>query len=123
MDLLEIDLLNGEGSFIKAGAAASFVARGENVFCISSKTPPAGILSKLTAEKTALELKGGDTVVMVSDGVCDGEPSQSWLPQRLVNSRENDPSALAASILQEAADRGGGRDDMTVFVINVKEAS
>lgn len=122
VDLLEVDLLSGEGSFVKAGAAPSFVVRRDNVFRVTSRTPPAGILPKLTAEKTALELLAGDVIVMISDGVCPDSESE-WFLSKLAGAEGREPSELASALLQAAADRGKGEDDMTVFVIAVKAAS
>ncbi|MBQ9545627.1 MAG: SpoIIE family protein phosphatase [Clostridia bacterium] len=121
VDLLEVDLLSGEGSFIKAGAAPSFVVRKDNVFRVASRTPPAGILPKLTAEKTALDLMAGDVIVMVSDGVCPDSGGE-WFLSKLAGADAREPSELASALLNAAAERGKGADDMTVFVISVKAA-
>ena len=69
VDLLEIDLLNGRASFIKSGAVASYVKRGEQIFRISSNTMPVGITKEINAEEVTFELEDGDVIVMVSDGV------------------------------------------------------
>lgn len=121
VDLLEVDLLSGEGSFVKAGAAPSFVLRGENLFRVASRTPPAGILPQMAAERTALELRAGDVVVMLSDGIAPNEAAESRLCQSIVLAENRAPAALAAALLQEAAS-AEHPDDMTVFVLAVKEA-
>ncbi len=123
VDLLEVDLLNGEGSFIKAGAAPSFVLRGDNLFRITSQTPPAGILPQMSAEQTRLELRPGDLVVMISDGILQGEDAEHHLCQQITFAPNKSPAALAAAILAEASARQQAADDMTVFVLSVKEAA
>ena len=70
--LLELDLYTGEASFWKSGAAPTFVLREGNVFRLTSRTAPAGILPEADVQKTVFHLYPGDVVVMVSDGVSDG---------------------------------------------------
>ena len=122
VDLLEVDLLSGEGSFLKAGAVPSYVLRGDNLFCISSRTPPAGILPQARAQQTRVDLRPGDLVVMCSDGVCPDESARVRLCQQLTHAAVREPAALAAQLLQQAS-RHGSPDDMTVFVLLVKEAA
>ena len=122
VDLLEVDLLSGEGSFLKAGAVPSYVLRGDNLFCISSRTPPAGILPQARAQQTRVDLRPGDLVVMCSDGVCPDESARVRLCQQLTHAPVREPAALAAQLLQQASHQGNA-DDMTVFVLLVKEAA
>lgn len=123
VDLLEVDLLSGEGSFIKAGAAPSFVLRGDNLFRIASQTPPAGILPQMSAEKTRLELRPGDLIVMISDGILQGKEAEGHLCQKISFAAPKEPAALATAILQDSFVRQQAPDDMTVFVLAVKEAA
>lgn len=73
VDLLEFDTLTGEGQFWKSGAAPTFVLRGGNLLRITARTAPAGILPELDVQRIAFDLQGGDVVVMVSDGIGEGE--------------------------------------------------
>jgi stage II sporulation protein E len=49
IDLLELDLMTAKASFIKSGAAPSFVIRGSAVHCLQSGTAPIGIIQTLDA--------------------------------------------------------------------------
>ncbi len=49
LDIAVIDLNQGETEFIKIGAAASFIKRGENIGIISSTSLPIGILQQMAA--------------------------------------------------------------------------
>jgi len=122
VDLLEVDMITGGGSFVKAGAAPSFVVRGDNVFKIASRTPPAGILSGISAEKTCLDLRENDYVIMLSDGVCFDSESEARICSVAAAAKGDNPSKLACEILQRVAGEEKAADDMTVFVILVKAA-
>lgn len=72
VDLLDLDLYTGEGRFWKSGAAPTFILREGNLFRLTSRTAPAGILAETDAQKTEFQLYDGDVVLMVSDGISDG---------------------------------------------------
>ena len=68
VDLFELDLLNAEATFIKSGAACSFVKRNSSIFRIRSQTAPIGLLRTIDTEKIRVEIKPGDYVIMLSVG-------------------------------------------------------
>lgn len=119
VDLFELDLISGEGSFVKSGAAPSFVKRGEKVFKLQSKTAPIGIMKGLDAEQLSCTLSKGDICVMVSDGIIPAKQDGGWLSKLLSEYKGNDAKELSKEILSEAKSRGIS-DDMTVIcaVIN-----
>ena len=119
VDIFELDLISGEGKFVKSGACPSFVKRGDNVFKLQSKTAPIGIMKGLDAEELTCTLGKGDICVMVSDGVVTSSQDSRWLTQYLTEFKGEDIEALSQGIMQEAK-RKGGKDDMTVIcsVIN-----
>ncbi|MBE6550638.1 MAG: hypothetical protein E7665_00750 [Ruminococcaceae bacterium] len=123
VDLLEVDMIRSEACFIKAGASSSYIVRGGRLYKISSRTPPAGIISRMTAEQTRLAVEKGDIIVMISDGIVDNKDMGAWLLELLSLGCEDDPpAALAKRILNEAKARNGRTDDMTVSVVKVKGA-
>ena len=117
-DLLTLDLLSGRASFLKSGAAASFVCRGSSLFRIRSRTIPMGLLRMVDSEEAGFELRGGDTVVLLSDGVMAGSEEGGWLKELLVTERDSSPETLATKILDTAAARGD-HEDMTALVVQV----
>lgn len=118
VDLLEVDLLDGTGSFIKAGAAPSYVLRDDRVHCIRSRTPPAGALSKLCAEETRFRLRAGDLVFLVSDGAVTEDDADALLPLLLNTPRES--AAAACDVLFAALrDRAQFRDDLSLCVVRI----
>jgi hypothetical protein len=119
VDLFELDLLYGKSTFIKSGAAVSYVKRGEDVFRIRSKTAPLGLMKKLDAEKTDFEIKAGDLIIMLSDGVAGEGEDNGWLLALLSKQRDDSLDALAKEILAVRENGRESDDDMTVTVIKV----
>ena len=121
VDLLELDLLTGRATFIKSGAAPSYVKRGDNLFRIRSKTVSVGMTESLDAEKIRFEAEPGDLIVMLSDGVSQTPEDAPWLMELLAGELEDDLSAVAERIVGIAAGTHERRDDMTVALIRVFE--
>ncbi len=118
VDLLEIDLLSGQANFIKAGAAPSYVLRGDRLHRIESHTPPAGILSRMCAEQTAFSLREGDFVILLSDGAEWGEEG-GYLAAKLSGIKFESAAALCEHIFSAAKEYNLARDDMTVSVVRI----
>lgn len=118
VDLLEIDLLSAEAHFIKAGAAPSYILRGERLHRIESRTPPAGVLRSMCAEQTTFRLAPGDFIILLSDGVEQGE-EHSALVSLFADRKFENASALCEQIFQFARERGGAKDDLSVSVVRV----
>ncbi len=136
VDLCELDMITGEAHFIKCGAAATYLLRGDSLFRIASNTMPLGILKEVSAEETTFTLAGGDILLFFSDGVCDESEDSTWLTEQtqkaLAKSKlevklEEEPSSLsvldrtAAMIGSAAKARRGRMDDMTVAVIQIED--
>jgi stage II sporulation protein E len=122
VDLLEIDMIRGEGRFIKSGAAPSYVKRGSSIFRVKSQTAPLGLLSSVDAEKIKLDVKAGDYVIMLSDGVADETDDAAWLLLLLGEPPKKSLTDYARLILEEAKKNSAGSDDKTVAVIRIDEA-
>ncbi len=117
VDLLEIDLLSGEGKFIKAGAAPSFVFRQDRLHRIESRTPPAGVLYRMCAEQTSMVLKEGDYIIQLSDGAEGGDTG--WLVKLLSGSDFQNAASLCETIFRAARQKGAVRDDLSISVVRV----
>ena len=79
VDLCEIDMITGDAHFVKCGAAASYLIRGDQLFRIASGTMPLGILREVTAEETTFPLCSDDLLLFFSDGVCGEEEDSAWI--------------------------------------------
>ena len=129
VDLLEIDLMSGSASFIKSGAAPTYIAREGTVYKVSSRTMPVGIIKDADARITKFDTKKGDIIVMISDGCCHDSEDCPWLVEYLCahmrkSKRESERDdrlreTLKNEILREAAatiSSGSERDDISVSV-------
>ena len=120
LDLFEFDRISGRGSFIKSGAAPSFVKRGSKLFKIRSKTFPLGILEDVDAERTTFDCEDGDKIIILSDGVTEDIEEPLWLCEFLTTADLASPTA-SEDILAEAKKHTLCKDDMTAAVITVKK--
>lgn len=130
VDLMEADLVTGELSFVKSGAAPSFILRDGRLFRLASKTVPVGIVTPCDAEKLRFTAKEGDFAVMLSDGaVPDGEEAV-WLYEMLCGDGMEcvlfhgcDVNAAAEQIAKRAAEECRRGDDVTVGVVELYSAN
>ncbi len=121
VDLMETDLFTGKASFIKSGAAPSFVLRSGKVFRLHSKTVPIGIIRALDAEKISFDVMDGDMIIMMSDGVTGSYEACPWLYELLEDEKLSKltPHEAAKMIGQAAEKATNKEDDITVAVIKV----
>ena len=75
VDIAAVNLYTGQAHFYKAGAAPTFIRRGNRTGMVESTSLPAGILTAVEFEKSSVQLRDGDLIVMVSDGAtaCGSE--------------------------------------------------
>ena len=120
MDILSIDLLNGDGIFTKCGAAASYVLRKNRIFKITSKTPPVGIMEEQRRDSVDFEFRAGDVFLMISDGILCETMSDDEFDRsmgELMRYSDGDTSESVADRILEFAEATTVRqDDMTVIV-------
>ncbi|MCL2774535.1 MAG: SpoIIE family protein phosphatase [Oscillospiraceae bacterium] len=122
VDLFEADLITGKASFIKAGAAPSFILRGGKLFKIQSSTVPAGIIGNINSEQTKFDIEEGDYVLMLSDGIISTFEEGTWLLEMLSSEKNlSDPKSLLNGILTEAAQKNHRKDDMSVLFLKIAE--
>ena len=131
LDLFELDLMNGCASFIKSGAAPTFICREQTVYKINSRTMPVGIIKQADAKLTRFDTSPWDMVVMVSDGCCPDSEDCPWLVDYLseINIPKVNPSPEALekftgdvknkilSLAIENTPEGKHKDDISVSVV------
>lgn len=121
LDIASLDPYSGEISFFKAGAAPCFIKRAGRTAILELPSLPAGILSRIGFSTAGTELREGDTVVMISDGVAaDGS---EWI-LKLLRSWRGDAQGLAEELTAAALSRRKGKksDDMTAICVRVHGA-
>ena len=120
VDLMELDLLGGGALFIKSGAPPSYVKRDSSIFRIRSQTAPIGLMRSIDSEKISVQIKGGDYIFMLSDGIAEICEDAPWLLLLLGEEPPRDLKEYASQILREAKKNSPSGDDMTVTVIKVE---
>ncbi len=125
VDLSMVNLHSGEAEFLKIGAAPSFIKHGGVIRTVKSSTLPIGILSNVEMESSKYQLEPGDFVVMVTDGVLDGQvdygKKDEWITKLLRATQAKDSQQLADELMTRACEVVGGKalDDMTILVAQV----
>lgn len=119
IDGVQINLFTGRIDFYKAGAAVSFVRKGNNVISVEESSLPIGILRDISFAKSSVQLEAGDIVLLVSDGVTAGDCG--WISDELLSWSTNSMEDLAKHITGLAALRTQKElgDDLTVLAVKL----
>ncbi len=122
VDLMCIDLFNGETCFYKYGAAPSYVWSGKNVQRVrgESLAPGFGLGEASEPDIVRMRIKPGGRALVVSDGVL-ADSDDKWLRDMISGHDTKDAKTLARDALRTAANTHGSSDDMTVLVVFVQE--
>ena len=118
VDLLEIDRVRSTATLIKAGAAPTILIRKGQAKIIESRTPPAGIMRNVIAEKKSFRIEKGDMIVMLSDGVMQTGGENNILPEKSLPPMPS-ARALASKLLRDARNFAEAADDMSVCVLRI----
>lgn len=126
LDICDIDLHSGNCELRKVGGAVTFLKRESAVEQLSEGNLPLGIFQQAQIRPLCRELKDGDYLIMVSDGVVDAFGEQDYentMCSAIAAMKEQNPGEIAEKLLREALIAAGGRiqDDMTVGVIGIWE--
>ncbi len=121
VDLIELDLITGKASFIKGGAAPSFVIRRGTVQRLQAGTFPIGIIRKLDTQASSYDLRAGDTVVMISDGILQDDPECRWLTKYLAECGDKDPEEIVYEICRRASEFEK-HDDCSAIALRILDA-
>lgn len=120
VDLALIDLQKGELWSWKAGSMSTYLIRGSEMRKIESKHVPFGFLPTFTIEARKVDIKDGDILLMLSDGVFSSNTTiekQELYYKKILQ----DPSIDAEQFvkkLEETYSLPG--DDRTVIFMHVK---
>lgn len=108
VDLLHIDLTSGEAELLKWGAAPSYLRCGDTVKKLgtASLPPGVGVGGDHTPERYRLSLRGGEMLVLVSDGAGDAESAVAGFAG-------DSPRELAALLIAGLP----AEDDMTAVAV------
>lgn len=121
VDLFDFDLYSADATFYKCGAAPSYVKRENSIFRIRSETAPVGLMRSIDAERVRVEVRDGDYVIMLSDGISQSAEESAWLIEFLSRPVDSDVNKYAEKILALASERTACSDDMTVAVARISK--
>ena len=72
LDLAMIDLQDASVRFLKIGSTPSFIKRGDKVIKIESSNLPMGMIQEFDVDVVSEQMKAGDLLIMMSDGIFEG---------------------------------------------------
>ena len=121
VDICAVDLYTGICSFLKAGAASTFIKRDHWVEAISSESLAAGLVQQIDFETASRKLYHGDYLIMMTDGVLDALPmdrEEETMKEIIMDVQEETPKEISRGILERVLGYSDyrARDDMTVLV-------
>lgn len=124
LDLCMTDLYKGHCSFYKIGAAASFIRRGNQVAMIPGGSIPVGVFPNLEYQSYEKQLKDGDMIFMLSDGVMEAVPAlekEKFIEDEIRKLKTDNPQEAATRLLTRVQELGGmtHRDDITIVAVGV----
>ena len=124
LDLAMIDLQDAKAKFLKICSIPSFIKRGDKIIKIESSNLPMGIIEDFDVDVVSEQLKAGDVLIMMSDGIFEGpghvENMEFWMKRKIKELQTDDPQAISDLILEEVIRaKGVIDDDMTVVTAKI----
>lgn len=125
IDVALIDMYSAKTTFLKVGSTPSYIKRGTEVIPIKANNLPVGILQEIDFELVSMQLKPGDTLIMMTDGVFDAPGyavnKDMWMKRMIQEMRTDDPQEIADCLLETVVRYQDGEivDDMTVVVARI----
>ena len=119
LDMLLLDLKNGELVIWKTGSMATYIVRGNQLMALESRHAPLGTLNDTTVAQK-MQLLAGDFVFILTDGIFESahyEEQEQYLKDLLVQKTQHDWSL--ATLLYEVMESYKARfpvDDDVTFV-------
>ena len=122
VDLALIDTKHKEVEFFKFGAANSYIKRDDCVKTVKASALPAGVFANTEPDREKVKLKGGDFIVLVSDGILNPRTEKTII-DLLGSHKGNNSAELAEKVLKTAKHLNADivNDDMTVVVAFIDE--
>lgn len=125
LDLALVDLQDGLLWSWKAGSMSTYIKRGADFLRVDSKSVPVGFLPSFSVEAKNEELKSGDIIVMMTDGMFNGDVSLEQQEKSLYSTLERyggyDCDKIAERIMNEMERKYRAvADDRTILVMKVE---
>ena len=95
----------------------SFIIRDEAIVEIEGRTLPIGIMSEVETKHEKYELRIGDYIVMLSDGIDEGEETR--IIDYIIEHNKQNPQMIA-STFSTSLEEASAIDDVTLLVMRVE---
>lgn len=125
MDITIIDEYSGIAEFIKLGASTTFLIREDEITSIKASSFPIGILKEVDTATSKQQLKDGDILIMVTDGILESKVQyggrEETFKHLIREAKSNNPKYLAEHLLNKAKNLLAceEEDDMTIIVARI----
>lgn len=119
LDLFSFDLYTGEASFVKCGGVSSYIKRGSSVFTVRSGGAPLGLSRAPDVDEVRAEVRVGDMIVMLSDGIAPLPDEACWLIEHLAAHTDKSPEEYARELCELSRTHTGDGDDRCALVIKI----
>ncbi len=126
VDMALIDLYSADTTFMKIGSTPSFIKRGNEVIQITGNNLPVGILQEIDVDLISTQLKPGDVLIMMTDGIYDAPGyavnKEMWMKRIIGEINAESPQDIADCLLERIVRQQQGEisDDMTVIVARIE---
>ena len=117
-DMLTVDLNTGHAEFTKMAACRSYIVRNGRIHPVEGGKLPLGILDDVTPGMQDAEVKKGDVIFMMTDGVAD-VLNENMLMEVMRRAAGATADEMARALIDAAAVRAGRRDDMTAVCVKI----
>jgi serine phosphatase RsbU (regulator of sigma subunit) len=127
LNIVSVDLHTGTVVISRNNPAPFFIARGEEIDCISSESKSIGTARSTRPVISEIPVEPGLVIVIYTDGLIHagertGRPMDVCTSlQAMLEEQEPSPQAIADTLLSEAVNLDEGRptDDISVVVLKV----
>jgi serine phosphatase RsbU (regulator of sigma subunit) len=127
LNIVSVDLHTGTVVLTRNNPAPYFVARGEQIDCISTDSSPIGVSRSTRPVISEIPVEPGMVIVIFTDGLVQagdrlGRPMDVCTSLKaMLEEQEPSPQEIADALLAEAVnlDQGRPADDISVLVLKV----
>lgn len=127
IDVIMIDEYTGIATFYKAGASSSFILREGEVITVKASSLPIGILSEVDLISFKKQLRDGDILIMVTDGMLEDRDMvsdrETTFKHFILEAQSNSPEYIARFLMDKTKTllASTQNDDMTILVTRIWE--
>lgn len=121
MDLALLDLQLGKLHSWKAGAMATYIVRGHSCERLDHQTAPLGFSNESALVEQSVNLKHGDTIWMVSDGIFAEHVEMEQQEQQFMTWWSEHKPTAAQFMEWRSGEYGKASDDQTVICLQLSK--